>query len=52
MAENESNFASTPGNQGDNTAPPEIQSPGTFVPLTQEPHSVNSKTDLGKSGKD
>lgn len=32
--------ANTPGCQGDNTAPPEVQSPGTFVPLTQDPKPI------------
>lgn len=30
------------GNQGDNTAPAGIESPGTFVPLDRTPHSAES----------
>lgn len=47
----EQNEANSPGIQGDNTAPPEMQSPGTFVPLSQEPNSVNQKSDRGKTGQ-
>ncbi len=42
MADNDSKFVSTPGNQGDGTAPAEVDSPGTYVPLSQEPHNVES----------
>jgi hypothetical protein len=56
MAE-EKNVANAPastGNQGDNTAPSNIQSPGTFVPLNQEPHSAESSLPSrgGNSGKE
>jgi hypothetical protein len=37
---------------GDKTQPAGIQSPATFVPLNQEPKSVNQKTDAGKRGKE
>lgn len=36
------NAEASKGIQGDSTAPANIQSPGTFVPLTQEPHSAES----------
>jgi len=36
---------------GDKTQPAGIQSPGTFVPLSGTPDSVNQKTDSGKKGK-
>jgi hypothetical protein len=37
---------------GDNTQPAGIQSPATFAPLSQEPKSVNQKTESGKKGKE
>jgi hypothetical protein len=36
---------------GDNTQPAGIQSPGTFVPLSTDPNSVNQKSESGKKGK-
>lgn len=36
---------------GDNTAPAGIQSPATFIPLSQTPSSVNNKTDIGRAGE-
>lgn len=40
MAENVAEMESSKGNQGDNTAPANIQSPGTFIPLSQTPNSA------------
>lgn len=39
---NAAEMESSKGIQGDSTAPAGIQSPGTFVPLSQEPHSAES----------
>lgn len=39
---NAAEMESSKGIQGDSTAPSGIQSPGTFVPLSQEPHSAES----------
>lgn len=37
---------------GDSTQPAGIISPATFVPLSQEPRGVNSKTETGRKGKE
>jgi hypothetical protein len=37
---------------GDSTQPAGIISPATFVPLNQEPKSVNQKSEAGKKGKE
>jgi hypothetical protein len=36
---------------GDSTQPAGIQSPATFVPLANEPISVNQKSESGRKGK-
>jgi hypothetical protein len=47
------NAEASKGIQGDNTAPGNIKSPGTFVPLSQEPHSAESSLpSRGSSGKE
>jgi hypothetical protein len=35
---------------GDSTAPKGFQSPGTFVPLSQQPTSADVKDKIGKKG--
>jgi hypothetical protein len=46
-------FETSTGNQGDSTAPAGIESPGTFIPgMSQEPNSVDQKTEKGRTGKD
>lgn len=40
MPENTANQPASTGNQGDNTAPAGIESPGTFVPLDRTPNSA------------
>lgn len=55
MAEKINNMASKvkgAAGHGDSTAPAGLDSPGTFIPLSETPSSVNSKTsDLGKKGE-
>ena len=49
---NASEMESSKGIQGDGTAPGGIQSPGTFVPLSQEPHNAESSLpSKGESSK-
>jgi hypothetical protein len=42
--------SSSAGNQGDNTAPAGIESPGTFVPLDRTPHTCESTNPPAKGG--
>ena len=50
MAEEKEDSGPVP--HGDDTCPAGLSSPGTFVPLSKEPQSVDVKTDRGKTGKD
>lgn len=56
MAEKKEGSEIVPGQtyegHGDSTQPAGVQSPATFAPLSQEPKSVNQKTDAGRKGKE
>jgi hypothetical protein len=54
MAEKDvANAPASTGNQGDNTAPANVTSPGTYVPLSQIAHSAESSLpSRGGSGKE
>lgn len=49
--ENKSGSGQYAEGHGDMTQPSGVQSPATFVPLSQEPQSANQKSESGKKGK-